>query len=416
MNIYISRGMKSYFASVDNKYRIYGGKDIIGETILRLTRLYPQHTFYYNGANDLDDLDTCPKNVVNLDKKIKTIARKNVDDYDRELVECTFRYIEANGLEFDMFLMFCFITETPVEYWKFNTSKGTPMKPREMDKSSAYKFAPLKHTDGPIYYYTDDTSCFKWPRDVRIPARIFSQYRGNITLKQFNENTVLTTDYELVEKEIEYQPIELFFLRNKKRIDWRNMNKTGNFEIICNQSPDNSLERFYYIKKWILDYRPEQIIYGKWTKKNLDAMNEIHANVQEVPMIAMEDKMFNTKYTFVIPANTAYTGFVTQKVYSMLYYGIVPFWCKNDYDTTNIYSKFPDYIKVENPEELYSKINELEADDDLYHKLLEELYDCFEDYMFSDDLIYNMFDSILNPSNEAHAVVEEHIAEHKKLF
>jgi len=416
MNIYISRGMKSYFATADNKYRIYGGRDIIGETILRIMRLYPQHTFYYNGANDLDSLEDCPNNIINLDKKIKAIARKNVDDYDRELVECTFKYIEANNLKFDLFLMFCFITETPVEYWKFNTSKGTPMKPREMDKSSVYRFAPLKHSDGPIYYYTDDTSCFKWPRDTRMPTKIFGQYQGPIKLKQFTDKTTVTTEYEIVEKNVEYQPIELFFLRNKTLVDWRNMDKTGGFEIICNQSADGVLDRFYYIKKWVLDYRPEQIIYGKWVKKNLDAMNEIHANIQEVPMITMEDKMYNTKYTLVIPANTAYPGFITQKVYSMLYYGIIPFWCKNDYDTTNIYSKFPDYIKVETPDELYSKIGELESDKELYHKLLCELYECFEDYMFSNDIIYRMFDGILNPDNEEHAAVIEPVVKNKKLF
>ena len=80
----------------------------------------------------------------------------------------------------------------------------------------------------------------------------------------------------------------------------------------------------------------------------------------------------------------------------MLYYGIIPFWCKYDYDKNNLYSEFPDFIKVETPEELVEKINYLENNPIEYHKLLNELYELLEDKYFDNRFIKELFDDVLN--------------------
>ena len=79
----------------------------------------------------------------------------------------------------------------------------------------------------------------------------------------------------------------------------------------------------------------------------------------------------------------------------MLYYGIIQFWCKNDYDKDGIYTQFPDFIKVETPEELVEKINYLENNPEEYRKLLYELYEILEDKYFDNRIIHELFDELL---------------------
>lgn len=145
-------------------------------------------------------------------------------------------------------------------------------------------------------------------------------------------------------------------------------------------------------------------------------MDKINAQIVPTPMVEMEDKMFNTKYTLVIPLNKKHPEFVTQKTYSMIYYGIIPFWCKTDYDTNNIYNKIPDYIKVETPEELYQKINELENNKELYKSILNQLYDLLEDKYFSDEIIYEMFDDMLYTDGTKRNYINTNKQVIKKLF
>lgn len=80
----------------------------------------------------------------------------------------------------------------------------------------------------------------------------------------------------------------------------------------------------------------------------------------------------------------------------MLYYGIIPFWCSDDYDKSNIYSDFPDYIKVKTPDELYQKMDELDNNETLYRELLNKLYDLLEDKYFDERFIHEIYDDFLN--------------------
>jgi hypothetical protein len=157
------------------------------------------------------------------------------------------------------------------------------------------------------------------------------------------------------------------------------------------------------VKKWVIDLFEDGKVYGKWTSPKLltDKITECGVEDKFIwkGMCEMEDLMFNTKYTIVVPPSDKYPEFVTQKVYSMLYYGIIPFWCKNDYDSKNIYSNFPDFIKVESTDELLQKIDFLNNNPEEYRKLLYELYDLIEDKYFDNRLIHEIFDEILLNNN-----------------
>jgi hypothetical protein len=79
----------------------------------------------------------------------------------------------------------------------------------------------------------------------------------------------------------------------------------------------------------------------------------------------------------------------------MLYYGIVPFWCKNEYDTSNIYSDFPEYLKVTSPEEMWDKINFLEANPEEYNKIRNELFALLDDKYFNSDFVLDEIEKVI---------------------
>lgn len=115
------------------------------------------------------------------------------------------------------------------------------------------------------------------------------------------------------------------------------------------------------------------------------------------PMTNAEDEMFSTKYTLIIPSKKEFPEFVTQKAISMIYYGIVPFWCSDDYDTGNIYSDFPDYIKVKSPEEFYDKVKELDSNKELYNDIKNKLYDVLLNrYDLVENHLRDMYADIIN--------------------
>ena len=256
-----------------------------------------------------------------------------------------------------------------------------------------------KDLNVPVYYMIDDVAELKQiPYDMQEPAAIWTQCNGTTTYQHYT--SIDNPEKQKIKFPLTYKPIEKLWLQGKTKVDWRNIEKTNKFIITCNAPSDQSLDKFYYIKKWVFDIFDDAIIYGKWTstKKMAEVIKEHNVEHKFIlkGMCEIEDEMFNTKYTIVIPPSKKYPEFVTQKVYSMLYYGIIPFWCKYDYDKNNLYSEFPDFIKVETPEELVEKINYLETNPIEYHKLLNELYELLEDKYFDSRFIKELFDDVLN--------------------
>jgi hypothetical protein len=113
-------------------------------------------------------------------------------------------------------------------------------------------------------------------------------------------------------------------------------------------------------------------------------------------MSSMIDIMWRTKYTYIPYVVKDFPEFVTQKVYSMIYYGIIPFWNKNEYDTTGIYSNVPEYCKVDSPEEMWQRINELEHDADFATEIRKKLYYLLTDDLFNGEYFIHQFSPYLN--------------------
>ena len=393
MNILISKTESCSFASCPNKMKSYGGFDVCALTFLNLAKMYPHHTFYYIGPNDLATLQECPSNLIDIETPIRA-AYKQQNDKVKYEVAIDF----CRQYRFD-FMICWYCRATPiVEYnYGYLSNKGTPRIIRECEKPVSNILAVPKAFSIPVYYIMDDVAEFnKIPSDIQTPAGIWSQCDCNITYRHY----INKSDIVNVTSPVVYKPIERLWLMGKTRVDWRKFTKHNDFIITCNSTNDGSLDRFNYINKWIFDKFDDTVIYGRWTSpsKLVDLIKArgLDGRFIQKGMSEMEDLMFDTKYTLVIPLSKKYPDFVTQKMFSMLYYGIIPFWCKNDYDCSNSkYNMFPDYIKVESPDELLYKMNELNNDTNKYRGLLEELYALLDDRYFNGGIMHDIFDEVL---------------------
>ena len=397
MNILISKLDIARFTKCPDKMKTYGGFDVAALMLLNIVKEYPQHTFYYIGSNDISEFENKPSNLIDIETPIKDINRKckGLEKY-----EIAINYCKDNNLTFD-FALYWYCRFTNLAKYKdgYISSKGTPRKLRQCEKCLSHIMAVPKEFNIPVYYMIDDvTELKRIPYDMDKPAAIWTQCNGTTTYQHYTspDNPVR----EKIQFPISYKPIERLWLLGKNKVDWRGYNKTNEFIVTCNAPSDQTLDKFFYIKKWVLDVFDNATIYGRWTctkamATEISKNNAAHRFVER-GMCEMEDLMFNTKYTIVIPPSKKYPEFVTQKVYSMLYYGIIPFWCKYDYDKDNLYNEFPDFIKVETPEELIEKINYLNNNPEEYKKLLYQLYNLLEDKYFDNRIIHELFDEILD--------------------
>lgn len=397
MNILISKLDIARFTKCPDKMKTYGGFDVAALMLLNVVKSYPQHMFYYIGSNDISEIENCPINLIDIETPIKELQQKNKG---KEKYEVAVQYCKENNLTFDFALYwYCRFTNLARYNDGYISIKGTPRKLRQCEKSLSHIMAVPKDLDVPVYYMIDDvTELKRIPYDMQEPAAIWTQCNGTTTYQHYT--SIDNPERQKIKFPLTYKPIEKLWLQGKTKVDWRNIEKTNKFIITSNAPSDQSLDKFYYIKKWVFDIFDDAIIYGKWTstKKMAEVIKEHNVEHKFIlkGMCEIEDEMFNTKYTIVIPPSKRYPEFVTQKVYSMLYYGIIPFWCKYDYDKNDLYSEFPDFIKVETPEELVEKINYLENNPIEYHKLLNELYELLEDKYFDNRFIKELFDDVLN--------------------
>lgn len=391
MNILLTKTDTIRFGMCRPKEITFGGVDLAALLFGSLVKLYPEHNFYLMGSNDIATAEM-PDNLIDIETPIKVLAKKTGKVKYNAAVD----YCNENNLHFDKAFVWYGPSLNVAQYADgYLTKDGTVRRPLESQKIRSDGLALATKLHVPTYYILNDARQFNsFPLDVDKPTMVISQMNGTIKSKAYVDGS--KSDLCTREMNVTYKPIELLWLLSKEKIDWRNYNKTKNFVLTVNGFP----YRLRYIKKWILEHWPNEVVYGKWTSPQSlwDSIVKqgLEKNFEFKPMSTIEDEMFSTKYTLVIPLHKEYTGFVTQKVISMLYYGIIPFWCVDDYDSGNLYKDFPDYIKVKSPDEFYRKIEELNSNKELYTKLKNELYDLLLDKYFTIDYVKEMFDDVIN--------------------
>ena len=393
MNILLVKTDTIRFGKCQDKEISFGACDIAGMLFSAFARLYKQHNFYIIGSNDISKCDNLPNNLIDIDTPIKEYFKANKETYNNVKYKAAIDYCINNNIVFDKTIVW-YGPSVPIVLHDegFLSNKGTPLKLLESAKALGVGLAVATYFKLPSYYIINDPRQINTlPRDIIPATKIISQMNSVDKSKAY----INKADQEIRETPIEYRPIEKLWLMSKVKKDWRNFDKHTQLIFTVN----GDIHKLKYLQKWLFPYNNEAIVYGRWTnsKDLADKIEEygLIDRFKNVPMTKMEDKMFDTRYTLVIPPSHKFNKFVSQKVYSMIYYGIIPFWCKYDYDSDNLYNELPDYIKISSPEEFYYKINELDHNNVLYNNIKQQLYSCLEDYLFTDEFVKKIFNDIL---------------------
>ena len=394
--------------SFSDGYKEYGG-DIIAKLFIDLANLHPENNYYLCTTNNISSVFTGfassrkPKNLIEYYERQKRWCR----DHNKKLLkDDSYKMLEQSLLEdniqIDKIILQAACCSNSSLWDLTYVYDGTRLRqPLATCRNGAQLiyFASM-HQDIECDWILDDPRIFlTYPVDfIKCPNKVISQSNDTVTATVCSGYGEASKELKNIDIKCTYSHLEKYFLKDKTKIDWRNDERHNKFIMTLHGLPD----RAKLFKKWIYDYDSTIKAYGKnWvenatTRGTVEKLGIPFSNFENKPIAEMEDLMWDSKYTFIPPVTLRFSSFVTQKVWTMLYYGIIPFWCKSDYDTTNIYSDFPDFIKVETPEEMWAKIEFLETHPEDYKNLRNNLFSLLKDEYFNSDYILKQIDKVLN--------------------
>lgn len=238
----------------------------------------------------------------------------------------------------------------------------------------------------------------KWRDMVNTPKEAIAQYNADIELVHFDTYPEPTTGKEISEKfYLKYSGIEKLNLIGEAVIPPDNEDRDIKFSIVAMQSAYGKQEvdyRLEALKKWILN-RPgseDYHIYGKWDPRFTKGFPQFQGYRTPDEIDAVFKK---TRYTLIIPIRPHW---VTSKYAEMLRVGVVPFF-HPDYDTQ--YSLLPKdhYVRVKTPQEMFEKIEELEANPKKRIALVKELQFKFLQGVRKGSFLANVINPFLERAN-----------------
>lgn len=355
-----------------------------------IARMNPNYDFYFIGPNDLKKLNDEEYNLLFPAHNVYSanIRDEKSDDWYHGIID----YFKEKNITPDFALVFNGMVSN-VNIPNFLTKDdGTFYKPLYCFSNYAapYIYVFNKFKDMPVFLISEDARYITInAKDLyNHPRLIFSQINGEFeTYKHIKSDTDFTYVKGDKIKAI-YAGMEKIFMMGLPE-DWaknidieRKLKSTGNkFIVLSNgcgtakiNSAGNNSSRLPTYKKWIIDnfkgtpYENTKI-YGSWDKEIYDQYPEII----DRKIYDLQDEIGDAKYTLCY---SQVPGFVTIKVWECVCLGLIPF-IHPDYDKYRLLG-MPDYLYVESPEDLKKKIDELEANPDMYRKLMQECIDKFK--------------------------------------
>jgi hypothetical protein len=211
----------------------------------------------------------------------------------------------------------------------------------------------------------------KWRDMVNGPLECIAQYDMDINFTHFDTYPEPTRGQEITEKlYLKYSGIEKMNLIGEEVISPES-ERDIKFSIVAMQSAYGKQEydyRLEALKKWILNQPSSDNchIYGKWDERFIQGYDQFKGYREPAEI---DDIFKRTRYTLIIPIRP---NWVTSKYAEMLRVGVVPFF-HPDYDTQ--FSTIPQdhYLRVKTPQEMFAKIEELEANPEMRIRLVKQL-------------------------------------------
>ena len=372
------------------QYKLNVGTDSAIVFLSLVARMNPTYDFYIVGPNDLKKL-----NKEEYEKLFPDRNMYSIFDYKPDAPE-PYKGIYDNalnkGLKFDFGLFLMGVV----------TMMSIPKFLKKEDGSYCNLLQAAEKYGGP---YVDFINRSKLPwyavsEDARyitlnskdllnMPRLCLTQMAGTIQSGAHiqDENDIVIHHphkWKYVPIEMKYCHIEKMFLNGVNPnfkdyidIDRKLKSKKNHLIILSNghgiveiNQPHKSDDRLNMYLQWINGLAgtayQDTMIYGKWDEE----ITEKYSFIKNKMIPDLKEEISDAKYAFVY---SVASGFVTIKPFEMITLGLIPF-LHPDYDPKHILN-FPNYLYVENEEDLIRKMTELDSDDRKYKALLNK---CFE--------------------------------------
>lgn len=414
MNILIGKIGKSVkFKNLDIMY----GDDAPAVFYSTMSRILPEHNFYFCGPSDFNKLTQKERDFLFPNKNVFSCFRDGypLDENDPELIsyDSIVDYLEEQNIKIDFALIF-------IGYCGNHVICNCTKNP----KTGKYYIIlnAFKRYAGPYVNTINKLGCpfYTIAEDARYltvnTAEMFNRERYIFTqcteryltplyphITSYDDHTFITDS----KVKCGYGGVEKIFMmaldkKWKEKIDIeRKLSNTKNPKciVLSNGHGANKLNtgavvhnaRLNEYKKYVVDnFKGTEFentkIYGIWD----DEIYEKYPMIQKKGIVDLGDEIADAKYTFVY---SIIPGFVTVKAYEMITLGLIPF-LHPDYDKDNLL-QLPKFLYTTGPDDFLKKIETLERHPDKYQQLLNRCFECIKpEYLDGSYLVNNIMSKI----------------------
>ena len=356
----------------DKRWSANGGDNEPSLIYIKIAELNPNDTFYMIGKSDIKKCrNIVPSNIIDVWEDC--LPQNNDSIIEEYYQNYILNYFKNNNINIDSGILM----SGPVGI-------NIPNKIRLLNNNAVCCKTLLMFSrySGPIVQYLNvsklryiilspDPRYIKMQRDsINCPVLSISQYntiiKYNVIESYENQNK---DDFITCKIPVLYSKLETIFLINKPQLTITKFTKDIKFLLVLNEGGNKGLLRGPFVDEYLLNSKLNYLsnieIYGKWN-------NERYKDDRfKGPVLfnKLIDKLKRTKYTLLIPIDK---GWVTGKFWEMIYYGIVPF-LHPYYDSQKNIEGLPEFLRVNSPNELETKIQYLEDNPSKYTEIVDEL-------------------------------------------
>lgn len=394
MNILIGKiGKAIKFKNLD----LRTGGDSIIIFYSNLSRMFPEHNFYFGGPSQLDKLTKAEYNKLFPNGNVFSAYTRSFnnnerkDEYDfGDDYKSPVKFFTENNIKIDFALLMSGMCSSNANIPDF-VPKGDGSKRKFLAWTVNYA-APYLYTLNelgcPFYMISEDARYITANAGdlYNHEKLVFSQINGTFkTLPRIKSKTDFSRSR--VDVPVIYSGCEKIFMAGCAK-DWRSnidfdrkLNSTGDRLIVLsnghgikkiNTGAGTNNERLSMYKKYVIDNLKDTEyantkIYGKWD----DETYENYPSIINKPMIELQDEIADARYTFIY---SIAPGFVTVKPMEMIMQGLIPF-IHPDYDIYGLLN-IPEYCYIKDEQDLINKMRELDNDPVKYKEVFDACMNC----------------------------------------
>jgi len=373
---------------------------------------HPENTYYIIGVSDFSKVSRAEQERINKNNNVVDIwadftpwRDKNKDKYDERVYRIKYmeEWCEKHKVKFDYGIFMAGPASLSSVAGETTLMKNPDQLAKPLMMCCNYA--------GPIIKFLNDHMEMPWimvgsdqkyvpgaARDLfNIPHVVMAQWNDVHTFKRRKSYTEV--EIEQIDVAAFYSGFETSFLvdRARRGDEKTEINLTDfftdstensqapiRFMIVCNEW---GASRYPLLKEAILDHIEDVAIYGKWKKETIGDDKRFKGPIAYPDFMKL---LKRTKYSYI---PTTSLGYPTQKIWEMIYSGVIPFLHTN-YDSDRLIDK-PDYLYVKDGKELNEKMQYLDEHPEEYEKLLAECKAMIKPEFYSGEYLTKQTDRFL---------------------